>query len=287
MQPHAMQKTIDTHIHVWNFDKAAYAWLDGNTSILNRTYNIEEIERERNAVGVTEGVLVQAANNLEDTDWMLKVAANSNWIKAVVGWLPLMDTTATEKALDEYSRNNYLKGVRHLIHDEADPKWLLQPAVIDSLKILAERNIRYDVVGVLPKHIETVLEVAEKIPALKMVFDHLNQPPMKRNEKFGAWGDLMKIASLHKNFYAKISGLGTATADPEHWGVEDIKPYLSFVLEHFGTDRCFCGGDWPVSLLAGSYTKTWTIYQTVINELLNEHDREKIFYSNARQFYDL
>jgi L-fuconolactonase len=282
-----MQKIIDTHIHVWNFDKAAYPWLDGNISILNRTYNIEEIETERNAVGVAEGVLVQASNNLEDTDWMLEVAANTEWIKGVVGWLPLMDTAATEKALDEYCNNNYFKGVRHLIHDEADPKWLLQAPVIDSLKILADKHITYDVVGVLPQHIETVLKVAEQIPTLKMVFDHLNQPPIKTNERFGAWGDLMKTASLHKNFYTKISGLGTATANPEKWSVEDIKPYISLVLENFGTDRCFCGGDWPVSLLAGSYTKTWTNYQSVISELLNETDSEKIFYNNAHQFYNL
>lgn len=283
-----MQKIIDAHIHVWNFDKAAYAWLDGNTSILNRTYNIGEIEKERNAKGVTEGILVQAANNLEDTNWMLEVAANTGWIKGVVGWLPLMDTVATEKELNEsYSSNKYFKGVRHLIHDEADTKWLLQPSVIDSLKMLAEKNIPYDVVGVLPAHIETVLKVAEQIPGLKMVFDHLNQPPMKMNEKFGGWGDLMKTASLHKNFHAKISGLGTATANPDSWDAEDIKPYVSFVLEHFGTDRCFCGGDWPVSLLAGSYTKTWATYQSVINELLDETDSEKIFYSNAQQFYNL
>ncbi len=282
-----MQKIIDTHIHVWNFDKAAYPWLDGNTTILNRTYGIEEIERERKQTGIAEGVLVQASNNGEDTDWMLEVAANTGWIKGVVGWLPLLDTTATSNALDKYSSNNYFKGVRHLIHDEADPTWLLQPAVIDSLKILAERNITYDVVGVLPQHIETVLKVADKIPSLKMVFDHLNQPPMKTNERFGAWGDLMKTASQHKNFHAKISGLGTATANPENWTIEDIKPYVSFILEHFGTDRCFCGGDWPVSLLAGSYSNTWNKYKQVINDLVDANESDKIFYSNAGQFYNL
>ena len=79
-----MQKIIDTHIHVWNFDKAAYAWLDGNDTILNRSYNIEEIKNERNEIGVTEGILVQASNNLEDTNWMLEVAADTDWIKGVV-----------------------------------------------------------------------------------------------------------------------------------------------------------------------------------------------------------
>lgn len=282
-----MQKIIDTHIHVWNFDKAAYPWLDGNTTVLNRTYGIEEIESERKQTGIAEGVLVQASNNGEDTDWMLEVAANTGWIKGVVGWLPLLDTTATSNALDKYSSNDHFKGVRHLIHDEADPTWLLQPAVIDSLKILAERNITYDVVGVLPQHIETVLKVADKIPALKMVFDHLNQPPMKTNERFGAWGNLMKTASQHKNFHAKISGLGTATANPENWAMEDIKPYVSFILEHFGTDRCFCGGDWPVSLLAGSYSNTWNKYKQVINDLVDANQSDKIFYSNAGQFYNL
>ena len=283
-----MQKIIDTHIHVWNFDKAAYAWLDGNTSILNRTYNIEELEIERDQIGITEGVLVQAANNLEDTDWMLQVAADNNWIKGVVGWLPLTDTAATENALDEkYGKENYFKGVRHLIHDEQDSRWLLQPAVIDSLKILAQKNIPFDVVGVLPQHIETALEVAQKIPGLKMVFDHLNQPPIKSNEKFGRWGELMKEASQHKNFYAKISGLGTATGNSENWGQKDIKPYIAFIVEHFGTDRCFCGGDWPVSLLAGSYSTTWNGYKEVICDLVDTDESNKIFYGNAKQFYNL
>ena len=117
-----MQKIIDTHIHVWNFDKASYPWLDGDTTILNRTYQIDEIENDRNELDIEAGVLVQAANNLEDTNWMLQVAAENEWIKGVVGWLPLTDTAATEIALEEkYSRNIYFKGVRHLIHDEPDP----------------------------------------------------------------------------------------------------------------------------------------------------------------------
>lgn len=97
----------------------------------------------------------------------------------------------------------------------------------------------------------------------------------------------MKEASKQKNFYAKISGLGTATNDPANWDATSIKPYVNFVLENFGTDRCFCGGDWPVSLLAGSYSKTWNCYKEVIGELVDEAENEKIFYSNAKQFYNL
>jgi L-fuconolactonase len=279
---------IDTHIHIWNFDKAEYAWLNGNESILNKTYTIEELEAERLAAGVTKGVLVQAANNFEDTDWMLENAASTNWIKGVVGWLPLQNPDATNKSLQEkYLSNTNFKGVRHLIHDEPDAKWLLQPAVIESLRILAANNITYDLVGVLPQHIETALEVAEKIPSLKMVFDHLNQPPIKMKEQFGIWGELMKQASQHKNFHAKISGLGTASGDFEGWTEEDLKPYIGFVIEQFGMDRCFCGGDWPVSLLAGSYTRIWAAYKNVIEQLVSVEEQEKIFDTNAKQFYNL
>jgi L-fuconolactonase len=276
----------DTHIHIWDFNRADYAWLKNNTTILNRTYSIDELETERREMGISSGILVQAANNFEDTDWMLHVAENTDWIAGIVGWLPLIDPDATLKSLQrKYGKEKYFKGVRHLIHDEADPKWLLQPEVIDSLKILAEHDIPYDVVGVLPAHIETALEVATKVPGVRMVFDHLNQPPIATKERFGIWGELMKEAAKHKNFYAKISGLGTASGNFENWKAADIKPYIEFIIDQFGTDRCFCGGDWPVSLLAGSYIKTWTSYKDIINELTNESDREKIFYTNAKSFY--
>ena len=126
-------RIIDTHVHVWNFNKAKYNWLDGNTTILNRNYDLEEIEEERIKTGITDGILVQAANNFEDTDWMLEVANDHDWIKGVVGWLPLMHPNETAAALEKYKANPYFKGVRHLIHDEEDPKWLLHQAVIDSL----------------------------------------------------------------------------------------------------------------------------------------------------------
>jgi L-fuconolactonase len=283
-----MQRIIDTHIHIWNLQKADYPWLQNDTSLLNQNWRIEQLDAERLKVGVTSGILVQASGTIEDTELMLETADKTAWINGVVCWLPLVDTEKTQELLHKkYLNEQYIKGVRHQIHDEQDVKWLLQPSVISSLKVLAEKKIPYDVVAVLPQHIETALEVAHKIPELKMVFDHLSQPPIKTKERFGLWGDLMKAASEHKNFYAKISGLGTASGDFQNWNAEDVKPYIAFALENFGTNRCFFGGDWPVALLAGSYTKAWNIYTTVINELVDEKESDNIFYTNAQQFYNL
>lgn len=218
---------------------------------------------------------------------MLDVAERVPSVVGVVGWLPLLQPGETEKALTgKYLQNRYFKGMRHLIHDEADPQWLLQEPVLESLAILASHDLPFDVVGVLPQHIETVLAVAQKVPSLRMVFDHLNHPPIVKGEKFGRWGELMSEAASLPNFYAKISGLGTVVRK-EEWSADDIKPYVDFALEKFGTDRCFCGGDWPVSLLAGSYSGTWRIYKNLLQSLLTTDQCQKVFANNARTFYNL
>jgi L-fuconolactonase len=282
------QRIIDTHIHQWNLAKVEYEWLKGDTSILNKSYSIEQLSPQIGKAHVTEGILVQAANNFADTDIMLETADSTDWIRGVVGWLPLMDPDATEKALTEkYLKNEYFKGCRHLIHNEPNAEWLLQDNVMESLRRLAAYNIPYDIVGIKNEHLKTAITIAQKIPELKMVFDHLNQPPIASKESFGVWGELMQVASQHKNLYAKISGLGTTAGNGMDWTKDDLKPYIMFVLEHFGTSHCFCGGDWPVALLAGPYEKAWLDYQEIFAEELSMEDQEKVLCANAVSFYNL
>jgi L-fuconolactonase len=281
-------KIIDTHVHIWDLEKVDYPWLKGDTSMLNRTWRIDEIDEERKKAGVAAGVLVQASGNLEDNELMLDTARKTEWIAGVVAWLPLMDPKATHRLLEErFLKEKYFKGVRHQVHDERDARWLLQPNVIESLKILADHVIPYDIVGVKPEHIETVLEVAERIPGLRMVFDHLNWPPIPKQEKFGKWGELMKVAAQNKNLYAKISGLGTASGSFQNRTADHIKPYVAFSLEYFGTDHCFCGGDWPVSMLVADYISTWQVTKDILNSLINESEKEMVLFSNANKFYNL
>lgn len=279
---------VDTHIHLWDLENGSYPWLEGDESILNRSYFMEELEQHRKGTNVDYGVLVQAANNLRDTNDMLEVATQSQWIIGVVGWLPLTDPDKVIKLLKEnYLSNPYFKGVRHLIHNEADPQWLLQPSVLESLRALSGYGLPYDVVGVLPDHLKTAIRVAKEIPYLKLVLDHLNQPPIAQNLKFGEWGELIKEASSCPNIHLKISGLGTTTGLGSQWKASDIVDYLEFAINSFGYQRCFLGGDWPVSLLAGSYIHTWKQYQVALDKLLNQEQLEAVGYKNAALFYNL
>lgn len=277
---------IDTHIHIWDLQRVRYSWLEGNTSILNRTYQLDELIPQIADAEVIEGILVQAANNEDDTNWMLHNAREHSWITGVVGWLPLTDPGKTAKALEQkYMHDPYFKGVRHLIHNEPDSKWLMQPAVLESLEILAASGIAYDVVGTTMEHLEAAIAVAAKIPGLRMVLDHLNQPPVASGERYGKWGALMKEAAACPAMHCKISGLGTAAGKGMNWVVEDIKPYILYAVETFGPDRCFCGGDWPVSLLAGSYQKIWDAYRKILSSTLSPNICEDIFRQNALKFY--
>lgn len=281
-------KIIDTHVHVWNFEKADYTWLKEDSSILNRSYHIEELEQPRQEACISEGVLVQAANNADDTAWMLEVAEQNDWITGVVGWLPLLNPEqATRSLQDKYLKNKYFKGVRHLIHTEPDAQWLLKSEVMESLKILAKLGLPFDVVGILPSHLKTALKLADQIPELRMVFDHLNRPPLQEGIDNSEWANLMQEASQHTNFFVKISGLGILTSDSKNWESKDIQPAIEFILKTFGPERCFCGGDWPVSLLGGSYVKTWEHYKSTVSKILNEPEQDAIFFKNAKLFYDL
>lgn len=281
-------KCIDTHIHIWNFERANYAWLQGNTTLLNRTYLIEELEPQLKTAMVAEGILVQAANTVQETKYMLEVAEQTSWLKGVVGWLPLTQPEEVVTILSTgYATHPLFKGVRHLIHDEQNVEWLLQSSVMESLQLLAEAGIAYEVVGVLPAHLETVLKLLDKLPGLRLVLDHLNQPPIRQKEKFGRWGELMADVAKHPNVYAKISGLGTTTGNAEDFNVFHVKPYVAFALEQFGTARCFCGGDWPVSLLASSYEQAWAVYRQTLLSLTSATEVQKIVYNNAKAFYGL
>jgi len=218
---------------------------------------------------------------------MFDCAEQYPWIIGVVGWVDLLNPETAKMQLEAHVQNKYFKGIRHLIHDEPDHNWLLQPAVIESLGILADHGVPFDVVGVKIEHIKAAIQVAKQIPHLKMVFDHLNHPPIATSEQFGAWGEAITEAAAMPNFYAKISGLGTCCADFNDWSANTIEPYVAYVLEHFGVHKLMIGGDWPVSLLAGDYVTTHHTYQAVVNKLVAPEHQEKIYSTNATSFYKL
>jgi len=275
---------VDAHQHVWDLDAAEYPWLVPAYGPLYRTFQPEELVPQLARAGVDRTVLVQAADNEADTRHMLDVAARFDYVAGVVAWVPLDRPDETATAIEQLQRSAVVKGIRHLIHVEADPDWLLQPSVIDGLRFLADRNLTFDIPAVLPRHLEHVPVLAERVPELRIAIDHLAKPPIK-DRGWEPWATLLRRASEAPNVYAKVSGLNTA-ADLEAWTADDLKPYVDHAFECFGPERLMFGSDWPVAVLAGDYQKVWEATGEVLAGR-SEADRAAILGGTANTFYRL
>jgi len=279
-----MPPIVDAHQHLWDLDAAEYPWLVPAYGPLYRTFQPEELVPQLARAGVQRTVLVQAADNHADTDHMLAIAARFDYVAGVVGWVPLDRADETRSSLDRLARYPVVKGIRHLIHVEADPDWLLQPNVLDGLHVLADRGLTFDIPSVIPRHLEHVPTLAKEVPELAIIIDHLAKPPIK-DRGWEPWASLLARAAEAPNVYAKVSGLNTA-ADFETWTAEDLQPYIDHAIACFGADRLMFGSDWPVAILAGDYQKVWEETLRALADVKPD-DRSAILGGTANAVYRL
>jgi len=275
---------IDAHQHLWDLENGSYLWPTPEVQVINRTFEFSELEPQLQMHGVDRTVLVQAADSFQDTEAMLAVARRWPRVAGIVGWVPLEHPADAAQAIDRYSQEPTIVGVRHLIHNEPDPDWVLKEGVLHSLGLLAEAGLTFDVVAVLPRHLEHVCTIARRHPNLRIVIDHLAKPPIASGT-MEPWHGLLTVAAAHSNVYAKLSGLNTA-ADWESWSAADLQPYVDVGLELFGPERLMFGSDWPVSLLAGDYAKVVAAARTALAGL-SSAEQEQVWGRTAASFYQL
>jgi L-fuconolactonase len=275
---------IDTHQHFWNLDEVDYPWLTPAHGPLYRTYEPPELEPQLKAAGIDRTVLVQSANSYADTDSMLAHADTYDWTGAVIGWVPLLEPDEAARALDRYGRHPKFRGIRHLIHEEPDPDWVVQDRVIEGLKVLAERAMIFEVVAVFPNHLKHVPTLAERVPGLTLVIDHLAKPPIKERV-MEPWLTQLTAAARYPNVYAKVSGLNTA-ADWTSWSAADLRPYIDAAIDRFGADRLMFGSDWPVCVLAGDYARVWAETNRAL-EGRPRHESDAILGGTAVRVYTI
>lgn len=276
---------VDTHQHFWNMDKVDYPWLIPKYGPIYRTFEAPELEPQLKAAGVDKTVLVQSMDSYADTQYMFDTAAAFKWIAGIVGWVPLLRPDEAAAKLEEFRKNPLFKGMRHLIHTEENPDWVVQDVVIEGLKVLASFNMTFDVVAVFPNHLKHVPTLVNKIPNLRIVIDHLAKPPYPDAEAMRTWREQFAAAAESPNVYAKISGLNTAVGRAD-WTADDLRPAIDFALEKFGPGRLMFGSDWPVAILAGDYAKVFAETQKAVAHL-SADDRASIFGGAAEKFYSL
>jgi L-fuconolactonase len=276
---------IDAHQHVWDPTRAQYDWLGPELAPIDTTKSFDELKPSLARAGVDATVLVQSADNDEDTSLMLDVAATNAEIVAIVAFAPLDQPEAVAARVETFRGNSLIVGVRNLIHNLPDPAWLLRPEVDAGLGILEEAGLTFDLVAVLPEHLALVPTLVERHPRLRIVIDHLAKPPIGKADR-EPWWSLLRDAAQSPTVYAKVSGLYSAVGDSGSWTPDAVRPYLHHGLDCFGANRLMYGGDWPISVLSGGYDRVWDGLAVLFAELSDE-DRARILGGTAVDFYGI
>jgi L-fuconolactonase len=272
---------VDAHHHFWDPLLADYPWMTDDIAAIRRRFGPEDLEPLLRAHGVDGTVLVQARASLDETWLLLETAEATPFVLGVVGWIDLTDPEAA-CALAEL-RGRRLVGIRHQVHDEPDPAWLLRPDVQRGIAAVGAADLAYDLL-VRPAELPAAYETAKRHPGVRFVVDHLAKPPLRGGD-MGSWAEGLESLAALPNVTCKLSGLVTeADASARHTG--GLFEYHRRAIEWFGPDRCMFGSDWPVCLLAAQYREVLDLLMRALDDL-GAAERAQVLGGTATRIYQL
>jgi L-fuconolactonase len=273
---------IDAHQHFWDLSRLDYSWMPPGEGVLRRNYLPEDLWPILEENRFDGSVVVQANTVMEETWWLLELAKSHPFILGVVAWVDLTDENLPH-VLDKLQRHPKFKGVRHLVHDEPDTRWLLRPDVLRGLKELARRGIPYDLL-LRPVHLPLVPQLAMAVPELRMVIDHIAKPLIAA-QRMDGWAEDIAAAARVPGLCCKLSGMITE-ADPAHVTGPALQPFVQHVMSVFQPERLMFGSDWPVCKLAGSWKVVLATFTQAIGPQSLEV-RDHLLGDTAERFYRL
>ena len=256
--------------------------MDDRMTVLKRDHLPGELKPLLDQIGFDGTVAVQARQNLEETRWLLELADQNNFIKGVVGWVDLRSPELRAQ-LEKFSRHPKLVGVRHVVHDEPDDNFMLQPEFRRGIAQLREFDLTYDLL-LFPKHLPVAVKLVEEFPDQPFVLDHIAKPRI--GEKlFSPWREDLATLATFPNVACKLSGMVTETKW-QQWQPHEFHRYLDIVMEAFGPQRVMIGSDWPVCTLSGDYAATMGVVTDYIKQFPAEV-RAGILGGNCARIYGL
>lgn len=276
---------IDSHQHFWKYDPQRDGWITDDMSLLKRNFLPEDLTGELRANGFDGSVAVQADQSEEETEFLLSLASQNEWMRGVVGWLDLSSRTLPER-LAHFTKFRKLCGLRHIVQSEPDDRFMLRPDFCRGISRLKEFDLTFDIL-IYPRQLPAAIELVAKFPAQRFVLDHMAKPSIRTSE-IDSWAKQIRVLATNPNVWCKISGLVTE-ASWTHWRPADFYPYLDVIFDAFGADRLMFGSDWPVCLLAASYAQVRNLLADYMTQsrIASPDKIDKIFGLNAIEFYKL
>lgn len=283
--PMAKIPVVDSHHHFVDPDRFEYPWMTGPKVALKKRFMPEEFRPTLLKNGIDATILVQTRIPMDETREWLGLAATTDFVAGVVGWVDLTSPTVARdlSELLNMPGGTYLVGVRHKLHDEPDPNWILRDDVQHGLAAVRDAGIVFDLL-IRPRELPASLETVRRFPDLRFVIEHIAKPDIAGRE-IHTWATGMAPFADYAHVWCKLSGMVTE-ADLARWTPADFAPYVERVVGWFGANRVMFGSDWPVCLLGGTYQQTKAALETCLGDVSLE-TKAKIFGGNAIKAYRL
>ena len=272
---------IDSHQHFWRYEPGQYPWIRADWP-LRRDFWPQHLEPLLRANKLDGCVAVQARQSLEESRWLLGLAAQHNFIRGVVGWVDLRSENLTEQ-LTTFANDPRFVGVRHVVQVEPDNDFLLRPKFVRGIAELRFFDLAYDLL-IYPRQLPAAIQLARKFPRQRFVLDHIAKPCIKREEMW-PWAAHIRELAQCPNVCCKVSGMVTE-ADWSRWKKADFTRYLDVVFEAFTPRRTMYGSDWPVCLLSASYERVYDLAAVYCRQL-SSAEQDRVFGGTAIEFYHL
>jgi L-fuconolactonase len=274
---------VDAHHHVWDPAIAQYPWLTDELAVIRRAFTPADLAPELDAAQVEATILVQTRSSADETREFMEIASGTLFIRGVVGWVDSTGPSVGDviAALQAAPGGGQLVGIRHQVHDEPDPDWLLRDDVARGIRAAGATGLAYDLL-IRPRELPAALALARRMPDVRFVIDHLAKPPIASGD-LEPWRTLIAGFEELEHVACKVSGMVIEAAWTS-WTSADLQPYVDHALDVFGSGRLMFGSDWPVCLLAASYQQVVETTRTIL-ERLSGAERAAIFGENAVRIY--
>jgi L-fuconolactonase len=277
-----MALRIDAHHHLWRYSRKEYDWIGPGMEAIACDFGPADLLHELCACGIEGSLAVQAQQSLEETDWLLTLAEQAQFIRGVVGWAPLASADLVE-VLERWSGRNKLKGLRHIVQSEPDDEFLLRSDFNRGIEAIARRGLVYDIL-IYERHLPAAIRFVDGHPNQVFVLDHVAKPRIK-DHQLEPWRSCLAELAKRENVYCKLSGMVTE-ADWKSWTADDLRPYAEVALDVFGAERLMFGSDWPVCLLACGYEKWFATAQDLLASL-SKAEKDLVLGGVAAKVYSL
>lgn len=282
---------IDTHQHLWDTTKFTLPWHKGeDTKPLQKSFVMSDYLEATKGLNVVKTVYMEVdvspEQQVAEAAYVIDLCTRGdNPMKAaVISGRP--GTPGFEPYIRKLAQSKFIKGVRQVLHGDSTPAgYCLQPNFVDSIKLLGELGLSFDLCLRSGEVLDAV-KLVDQCPKTRFILDHCGNMSVSSTDAVARakWLQGMKEMAARPNTVCKVSGI-IVTAN-KGWKPDDLAPNINDTINTFGDDRVMFAGDWPVCTLKATFAEWVGALKHIVKDRSLAFQK-KLFHDNAAKFYGI